>query len=109
MSGVLDGTTFELKQWKLVRNDEGLGLWEPRGTKKSLAALEAVLKELREADAHNVRTLADLHLTIRGDGYDVAGFLAAIKKWQLVVVKKDPGRSPTAQRSLVVDKRYNMK
>ena len=68
-----------------------------------------MLKELREADAHNVRELADLHLTIRGDGYDVADFLAAIKKWQLVVVKKDPGRSLTAQRSLVVDKRYNLK
>ena len=43
------------------------------------------------------------------DGYDVADFLAAIKKWQLVVVEKDPGRSLTAQRSLVVDKRYNLK
>ena len=87
----------------------GNGLWAPRGTTKSLAALEAVLKELREADAHNVRTLADLHLTIRGDGYDVAAFLAAIKKWQLVVVKKDPGRSLAALHSLVIDQRYNMK
>ena len=108
-SGVLGGAAFELKQWKLVRNDEGLGLWAPRGTTKSLAALEVVLETLRSAGAHNVRTLADLHLTIRGDGYDVADFLAAIKKWQLVVVKKDPGRSLTAQRSLVVDKRYNLK
>ena len=109
VSGVLDGTTFELKQWKLVRNDEGLGLWAPRGTTKSLAALEAVLETLRSADAHNVRTLADLHLTIRGDGYNVADFLAAINKWQLVVVEKEPGGSLAAQQSLVIDQRYNMK
>ena len=108
-SGVLGGAAFELKQWKLVRNDEGLGLWAPRGTTKSLAALEVVLETLRSAGAHNVRTLADLHLTIRGDGYDVAAFLAAIKKWQLVVVEKDPGRSLAAQQSLVIDQRYNMK
>ena len=108
-SGVLGGAAFELKQWKLVRNDEGLGLWAPRGTTKSLAALESVLETLRSAGTHNVRTLADLHLTIRGDGYDVAAFLAAIKKWQLVVVEKDPGRSLAAQQSLVIDQRYNMK
>ena len=48
-------------------------------------------------------------MTIRGDGYDVAAFLAAIKKWQLVVVKKDPGRSLAALHSLVIDQRYNMK
>ena len=108
-SGVLGGAAFELKQWKLVRNDEGLGLWAPRGTTKSLAALEAVLETLRSADAHNVRTLADLHLTIRGDGYNVADFLAAINKWQLVVVEKEPGGSLAAQQSLVIDQRYNMK
>ena len=109
VSGVLSGTTFELKQWKLVRNDEGLGLWAPRGTKKSLDALEAVLETLRSAGAYKVREIAKLHLTIRGDGYDVAAFLAAIKKWQLVVVEKDPGRSLAAQQSLVIDQRYNMK
>ena len=30
-------------------------------------------------------------------------------KWQLVVVKKDPGRSLAALHSLVIDQRYNMK
>ena len=87
----------------------GNGLWAPRGTTKSLAALEAVLETLRSAGAYKVRELAKLHLTIRGDGYDVADFLAAIKKWQLVVVKKDPGRSLAALHSLVIDQRYNMK
>ena len=86
-----------------------VGLWAPRGTKKSLDALEAVLETLRSAGAYKVRELAKLHLTIRGDGYDVADFLAAIKKWQLVVVKKDPGRGLAALRSLVIDKRYNLK
>ena len=105
MSGVLGGTAFELKQWQPVGN----GLWAPRGTTKSLAALEAVLETLRSAGAYKVRELAKLHLTIRGDGYDVAAFLAAIKKWQLVVVKKDPGRSLAALHSLVIDQRYNMK
>ena len=104
-SGVLGGAAFELKQWQPVGN----GLWAPRGTTKSLAALEAVLETLRSAGAYKVRELAKLHLTIRGDGYDVAAFLAAIKKWQLVVVKKDPGRSLAALHSLVIDQRYNMK
>ena len=32
VSGVLDGTTFELKQWKLVRNDEGLRTFRASST-----------------------------------------------------------------------------
>ena len=83
----------------------------------SLAVLSAALSAAEAAGPVNGRSqlvdplsaLADLHLTIRGDGYDVAAFLAAIKKWQLVVVEKDPGRSLAAQQSLVIDQRYNMK